>query len=543
MVNENVTVELFKGSVKCDRYHLLYKSDSVNDSSYYMAYTESGNAFNGFFNPIILNTDYDTIKNSRIGRITIKGMNTHLVNGVLVEQPIYFLINSINSIRNNKTEITIEPDAWLNYRGQISIGYDNTLFKASKLIDTLPYYDFNGKYKYFHNMTPLENDFSRHVILLYHSSVSDTDYVMLIDAIAEPTFYLFLQKLWRVLKRWDIDTNEVISISISPFNISSTLESGLTDITTNLDREDGVLVYSETLEIFNNVCINNPTYKQVNIVCNPYEKTVITDMNTSIVWQAVHMNNGTKYLKYILNVSCNMVYWDCVIQDTNANNYIEKSPNNRFSIICNSISFFADYYQQYMNTEKSFNYQKRQAQLDKQLLDGIGDTIASTLWHGTSSGAPAKGATGIASVVPATSAIAMAGAAVGGVVQTGIEWYSTDNYYKRLNDIENRQAKVQYDKLIATSDSLLGFAVGYSYPSIGLLKVDQETVNSRYTFGQPLIDYNCRVSDIVVRDLILNETVPTNYVTGDFDFRGIPLTDAIQLNQRFKTGVNFTQWS
>lgn len=542
-MSTDAEIKLFKGNINCDRNHLLSINRSVDDSSTNICYEEVGNAFNGFNEPFILNTNYDLVKSSRIAEIKLKGMNLKLnEQSVMEEFPIYCLINNIQPLRNNKTYVSLEPDAWLNYRNDIVLGNINTLFETTELLTNYPYYEYTGKYKYFYNMQKLEDVYSRYVIILWHSAVDNFDYTIVIHCTVNLSIYEFLFKVFNVIERHNYDTNQIISISLSPFNMSN-ITSVMLDVTTNEDTEDYCTVFMTASNLFNKHCIDHPTVKEVNIVCNPYEKTVITDMNGSIVWQAVHMNNGTKYLKYVLNASPNMVYWDFVIQDTNDANYIEVSPNKRFSIVCNGIPFFADYYQQYMNTERSFNIEKRQAQLDKQLIDGIGDTAASTLWHGTSSGAPKKDATGIAKYFPATSMIATAGAAIGGGIQTGLEWYSTGDYFKRLNDIENRQAKVQYDKLIASSDSIVGYTTKRSLPSIGSLRVDVETVNSKHTFGDLNIKYNCPINKIDLNTLLFSYNDHAKYISGDFDFCSIPVMDALQLNTRFKGGVEFVDWT
>ena len=112
-----------------------------------------------------------------------------------------------------------------------------------------------------------------------------------------------------------------------------------------------------------------------------------------------------------LDVSYGSCFWNGIVGAPQTHS---QDVENRFTIPCIDLGYFLDYYQQYSNIQRGYNTELRQAQLEKQLIDGVGDVVASTLWHGTSSGAPAPNATGIKAAIPATSMYGIAGGAIGG---------------------------------------------------------------------------------------------------------------------------------
>lgn len=278
------------------------------------------------------------------------------------------------------------------------------------------------------------------------------------------------------------------------------------------------------------------------IVCDPYGTSVITNMTGGIVWQAEHKDVGNKEIVARLDISFDECKWNCFVRNLNSDEKICTDPTRKFTIVCNPISYFADYYQQYQNLERSFNTEKRNAQYDKQQLDAIGDVVASTLWHGTSSGQPTKGDGGKFSMMPKSAGVAIAGAALGGTVQVAIQSYSLGEYNKKLSDIENRQAKLQYDKYNALGNSVMDFVVGGSVPRMYIMDIDVESSHDITTLRN--ITYNSGITSTDAEDLFLNSQIaPPKYLSGDFDFYKIPLKDGIQLNARLKTGVEFVLWS
>ena len=138
-------IELFSGNIKCDRYHLLSPTQNVVEQIGTISHTEEGKAFNGFNNEFIVNQNYDIISDSRIARITLKGMNA--IGGT--EQPIYCLVNDIEPLRNDKSYVTLEPDSWMNYRARFSLGKQNTLYEITRLLSDYPFMEYGGKFKYF----------------------------------------------------------------------------------------------------------------------------------------------------------------------------------------------------------------------------------------------------------------------------------------------------------------------------------------------------------------------------------------------------------
>ena len=525
-----MTIRVFSTKVKCDRYHLLkplLDADIYEDDGT-LAYEESGNAFNGFNEEIILNVNYDVIKNSRICKMIINGMNNNV--------GIYALINTVRPIRNNKTAITVEPDAWMLYR---DYGFEpttlNTIYESTAQLG-IPFYEYVGKYK---SIEPVVDLFTIEqnkipIIMVYHqSNIDQTNlYIMKIrpTQVNARTIMLFCD-------RHNLDSNQVKDIYVSPFDVQVPGGSYSTVI------NDDILgnVYLIGIESLNYFYYTEYYHTQrIYIENTPTFKTCITDMRGAIVWQSQDKYNGYKFLNAKLCIGEDFCNWVCYLSDTQG--VFGTDISCLFTMENLNLSFYADYYDMYFNLEKSFNAQKRQAQLDKQVLDGIGDTVASTLWHGTSSGAPKKDATGIAKYFPATSMIATAGAAVGGAVQTYIEWYATDEYNKKINDIEDRQARMQYDSLVATGNSPFSFLIGTTKPRVCQLCIDTLSEDSHKYNNELIYKYDCNIPQGMLSDLLNDEDRNPSYLSGDFEFLKMSYLESIQLNERFKHGVEFVRW-
>ena len=532
-------IQLFSSMVKCDRYHLLSPTEIETGGVGILVHEEEGKAFNGFNNEFIINQNYDIVSESRMAKITLKGMNA--LGGT--EDPIYCLVNDIEPLRNDKTYVSLEPDAWMNYRSRFTLGKQNTLYEITRLLPDYPFMEFGGKYKYFDTSGryPIFPSNNANILVLRHVEGSveehreDENWLYYFRT---PDFFMGMWTLFHQFYENNIDTNEIISVYLSPFELD--LDPDEAWIHQGNDYLWRLLLgHFQTINVTkvytNNIVVNN----------NQFQKTCILDMNGNIVWQSEYKDIGNKTLVARLDISFDDCKWDCFIRDRDSTSKIEYSPNNRFSIVCNPVSFFADYYQQYINLERSYNVEKRNAQYDKQQLDAIGDVVASTLWHGTSSGQPTKDGKGVTSALPKSSAIATTGAAVGGMVQIIIQDYAFGEYNKKLTDIENRQAKIQYDKYNAIGTSLMNFVCGNTKPCVMNLRVDDATYNSKSVFGDSsddlLTTYNCRIKSTDVMSIL--RTNPPKYVSGDFDFSSIPLKDALQLNARFKTGVEFVTWT
>ena len=532
MVND-AKIQIFSSDVNCDRYHLLRKGGNPSFSQSLIVHTEEGKAFNGFNSPYILNCSYEDVIDSRYTALTINGIN----NG----SPQYYMINSVTPIRVDKCMVELEYDVWMNdfLYGNGIVGKNNTLFETTKLLEDYPFREFPAKFKYFSNETRLCTPTRSNVIITIHDSEFNVDRVFIGVMPSGKRIYLLVYTIFEYFTNNNVDTNSILNVSVSPFDVPQAVLNEMVVVDSNTDL--GYNLYKRNLLDVQRLLEDDYLiYQSVNLVNTPYSKSVILGVNNNIVWQCEFNDAGSRYILGKLIIEINSCKWVFKVSPTNTLSTI--LPDKEFTIECFSFPFFSDYYQYYMNLERSFNNEKRQAQLDKQVIDGIGDAVASTLWHGTSSGAPAKGATGVASVVPATSAIAMGGAAVGSAIQIYANWYSTNEYNKKLDSIENRQARLQYDKINATNDSPFMLDSTKIYPRIAELKVDDETVNSRDTYGNYLVTYNCRIDSTTLNSLI-NGTNPPIYISGDFEFLKMSSSYATQLNQRFKNGVEFVSWT
>lgn len=509
-----VIINFFSRNVRHDRYNLL--KYGINPDTNEIIYTETGNAFNGFDKPFIVDVSYDTIKNCRLCSIILDGMNNN--------NPIYCLIDDIKITRSNKCAVYLEVDAWLQYRSDLDIGLDNSLFQCTKVLN-YSYRDFSADYKVIEKVSSINACTKWNILFVYHDSSSNVDKIYLIRS-PKAQFPFYSTEVMNLFNTANIDTNNIMAIYFSPFNVDPTYWVTVSTITSlevyYLDYNTFLVRQYDSLDA-------NKFQETINVVSDYRTKTIITDMNGSIVWQAQRKDNGTRFLNGKLDITYDHCSWLIGITD-DANITEQTSPNLRFVIDCVNLAFFLDYYQQYQNLQKSFNADLRQAQLDKQLIDGLGNTIASSVNMGSMS------------AVGGSIGAGMVGGAVGGLAQTGISYFATMDYNKKVENIENRQAKVQYDTISSSNDGFLSFLTGEITPSIYTMSVDSESINSQTDAnGQPYLTYNCRIKTTDVNNLL--KVSNPDYISGDFEFTSISEKDAIQLNTRFKHGINFVNWT
>lgn len=534
MVND-VKVEIFESSVNCDRYHLLKPHGNIpnpNNQNSTVEYTESGSAFNGFGNGFILNTNYENIKDSRILASSITGIN----NG----NRVFYLINSVQPIRNNKSFVTVEYDAWLNNRSTVSIGKLNTLFQCSRYLTSYPASDVVKRFYKYNKVSDLITSSYWNIIIFYHNSGSEqqtpnenVDYVYMIRTPKSSNFFpMYSQELLNFIELANLDTHNIVSIYLSPFDLDYT--NGTYSNWVSVYNEHGLDIH---YMVYNAFILENMVKEfttSINVVADPRQKTVITDSLGAVVWTANRDMVGTKTVSMFLDISYGFCqFCGCVGSDT-----IE----NRFTIQCIDLGFVLDYYQQYQNIQKSYNASIRQAQLDKQLIDGVGDVVASTLWHGTSSANP-NSTTSLG--LGATSPMAMAGGAIGGAIQVGMQYISTSEYNKKATRAESRQARVQYDTISSNTMTFGRFVKGQTKPGVYTMVMDAQSTYAEYhdTLNYyNSLDYNCHIYKDDLESLILNTDNPPIFISGDFDFCNIGEPYGIQLNSRFKHGIEFVDW-
>lgn len=506
----SMTIGIYSSGVNCDRYHLLHSLASIDQSP---IYTETGLAFNGFDNPVIINTSVETVYDSRIGYVQIPGLN----NG----NPIYCLINSIKPITKTKCAVFMEPDAWMNYRDKSIIGTNNYIFETTREID-YPYYDMVSKEKIIQSSVDLENSTAFNILMLYHDSTLNNDYVYFFAFYKIYGFGFYSAKFFTALQTLNIDSNDIIGIYFSPFDVSSYF--------TNLVYEDSPMsfqVFNRQYGSFISAALNDPKYSTFQIVDNYAMKTMITDMTGSPVWTSIREDNGNRTLYRRIDLRYDGCIWDCSINT--GSSQIQESPNKRFAISCISLGFFVDYYQEYQNTQKSYNSELRKAQLDKQLIDNIGSIVSST-----TSGA-------VGGMIGGQGVLGAAAGLTGGIANTIASYYSTSDYNRKLEIIEDRQAKIQYDTLISGSNSFFGYLLGETIPRMNFITIDSYSVNSDYfNTSVPFIKYNCRIRQSDLTHLLNQSPM---YLSGDFDFINMNVEMSDQLNSRFKHGVYFVNWT
>ena len=402
-----MTINFFSRNVRHDRYNLL--KYGTNPSSNEIIYSETGDAFNGFDKPFIVNISYDTIKHCRLCSVVLDGMNNN--------NPIYCLINDIRILRSNKCAVYLEVDAWLQYRTDFDIGLDNSLFQCTKALN-YSYRDFSADYKVIEKVSSINSCTNWNILFVYHDSSSNVDKIYLMRS-PKAQFPFYSTEVMNLFNSANIDTNNIMAIYLSPFDVDPTY---WVVVSTTTSLEVYYLDYNTFIVRQYDSLDANKFQESISVVSNYRTKTVITDMNGSIVWQSQRKDNGSRYLNGKLDITYDHCSWLIGITD-NSNTTIQSSPNLRFVIDCVNLAFFLDYYQQYQNLQKSFNADLRQAQLDKQLLDGLGNTIASSVSMGSMS------------AVGGNVGAGMVGGAVGGLAQTGISYYATMDYNKKVENI------------------------------------------------------------------------------------------------------------
>ena len=510
-----MTINIYPKTVNCDRYHLLKPSASITGSP---IYTESGIAFNGFDQPVIVNTSIENIFDCRIATVQIDQFN----NG----NPIYFLITDCKPVTYNKTMVYLELDGWMNYRNENIIGLDNYLFETSKQID-YPFYELNGKSKIITKTQNIEDSNLFNVIILYHNSQNNEDvvYYLAYDKNSYGFGFYSIQTFIQ-LNNQGVDNNNIIGIYLSPFDINTTNMS----LVYQLDPNDIVFnIYRGSYRQFIDDSNDYPKTTSYRVKDDFIQKTIITDMTGSPVWTSIKQDDGVRYFSYKIDLRYDGCSWNFSISDV-PNDPVITSPNKRFAISCVDLAYFVDYYQEFQNTVKSYNNSLRQAQLDKQLIDNVGGIVSST-----TSGA-------VGGMIGGAGGIGAVAGAVGGIANTVTSYYSTSDYNRKLETIEDKQAKVQYDTFVANSNSFFPYLTGETIPCFNKITIDIPSQNTDlFDIYTPYLKYNCRIKRLDLIDLIYSNT-PV-YLSGDFDFKNMNPEIAKQMNERFKHGIYFVNWT
>lgn len=510
-------VEVFSSYVNVDRYHLLRFDNWVHNED--IIYEENGCAFNGFYNPLILNVSADVVCNSRLLALTLLNVNN--------SSRVFYLITNVEYITNNKCRVYIEYDAWMNLKSIVRYGEQNNLFQCSDVLTNYPYSDVHADYFTYEKITNIFECRMWNYIIFYHNSSDNFDYVYIIKTPKFINDFLpYSQEMVELMEDFGIDTNSIISMYMSPFDIDTS------DIPVH--PREGMNVYFTIYNYFVYYESLRPLVGTYGYTYSPFSKMVITDANGASVWMNNRQTVGNLETKLYLDLTYSYCMWTGYIG--------EDLPHTRFSIQCLNLGFFMDYFQQYQNLEKDYNHSVRMAQLDLQIQEGIGDTIAAGTWHGTSSGMSMSPAGGKVAV-PQTATLGLAGGLVGGAIQTAISGVATNEYYNKLERIETKKAKLQYDMISSNTSGFFKFLTGQTTPAIYTMFVDVFNYYANREIMSTVavaLDYNCHIHGSSLQNLI--EIIQPNYISGDFDFIGINEEYAIQLNSRFKHGVNFVNW-
>lgn len=515
-----VTIKVYSPNVNCDRQHLL-KYDEL-PSIQNVIYTETGQSFNGW-NTIILDCSYDVVKRSRLISMLIDGMNNN--------NEIYCLIKNIVPIRNDKTLITFENDVWMNEKSEIRLGEQNYIYEMSVFDPDYPWKPINARDYYFNRHTVLfQNSISKwYIVILYHNSERNEDMVYYIESDKNACFPFYDWGFMNHMNEINVDTNGIISIYLSPYSFNVNPDANIAPHWKFEFTETGTLYEYTCYSTYFDKFINyNSAYtaKSDSIVVGstPLYGKCITDMVGSIIWTAPLNYFGTYPIGIYADLSYNSFMW---------RGYVDHdSIENRFSIECIDIGFFLDYFQQYNNIEKAYNHQVRDAQLEKQLIQNLGNVVSSGI------------NTGVMGALGGIGGLGFAAGATGAAINTAVDYAATSQYNNKLEKIEEHQAKIQYDMLGSNVMSFQKFLYNNSYPAIEDRNIDDASKNSVYNsqYGYyNRITYNCRVKASDLMNII--QVQRPRFISGDFDFIGISEKDALQLNSRFKAGVNFVNWT
>lgn len=503
-----VTVKIFNSNVNCDRYHLLRYGEYPTNTE--IAHTETGDAFNGF-ESVIVNCNADVIENSRLAALNIDGFNNN--------NDLYFLITGITPITNNKTKIDIEYDVWMNKREVLRLGEKNFLYESSMLRNDYPFSDIEAREYYFVKTNELFSDqiTEHNIIMVYHNSQNNADMIYWIKTPLSG-FPFYNPQLLIIFGNLGIDTNNIVSIYLSPFPLFASnqwqSEYSSTDFVIQSIPYDGFIMLADGWKHENSY----------PLLATPVKRSVITDMLGAIVWTAPYSKNGTFKITAMPDISYSVMKWNCYV-DTDT---IE----NRFTIQCVDLGYFLDYYQQYTNLQKGYNAEIRQAQLEKQLYQNMGNMVSSGV------------NTGVMGSLGGSAKAGFAGGIAGSAISTAVDYVATADYNRKLEKIEDKQAKMQYDVISTNVLAFQPFFNGSTHPSIYTKIPDDASLNSAFNSlngNYRRIRYNCKIKMTDIYDMIVN-TKPV-FISGDFDFIRISERDAMQLNARFKAGINFVNWT
>ena len=505
----SVKVEIFKSSLDYDRYHIMPINHN-DPSDQDVLYTEQGNAFNGFYAPLILDVSYDVIKNSKMLRITLDGINNN--------NPLYGLISEIRYLRSDKTAVYYELDSWMNYRTSFDISYQNKIYQTTADID-YPFIARSGSFKKITLKYKMFEPTDYHVIILYHDQQNNSEGVYYCVCSNWYDIYFIFGQITPID---GFDSNNVLGIWLSPFDLNECIPTVFNN--QSIVSTTGLTIYKGAYSSLTRYFITHSKQVTVSITNNDIVQDCVLDMTGSIVWKSEFKDNGSRYFMSCLDLDYDQCVWNCFIGTGNVLTD-QNSPNNRFGISCLSIGFLADYYQEYENLSKSFNKELRQAQLEKQLIDGIGNVATSTVNMGVVGGMSGNVGSG-----------AVAGG-IGSAVSLAVGQFSTIDYNNKMESIENRQARMQYDIKMGSSENLLNFLIGCSKPCIATISCDDESIRSyEIDTNTRIKNYNCGIKRT---DLINLLNAHPLFISGDFDFIDIPNSDIKQLKERFAHGVNF----
>lgn len=487
--------------------------------------------------PILINRELTEIFNYTYGAIDFDS-----------QRVIYFSVNRFEIETVTKTWLYFNIDYWETYRypknngnglklgrsriSRCSLDLGNRIYK--------PYSPNNIKYRVLNRI-----NVSRTLFFTYHRNADNSDYLYMIRMNDnENISYLIGLYLGKLNERntpsggqaTKINVNNVYGIWLSPLDFgNAVLSLAFTEITdTGITTPPFKMYYSE-LHYFNyrlshsqNIFYAGHTF---NVDLANYNKDKVqiglTDGLGNLIWETKNKKYGNT-LRASLNVSMTTCVWLCYWNDENGN--VDLSLDSFSTIPCEPIDIFGDNFIDYYTQERPFNQQLREKQLEKQTIDSIAN-IGTSAIGGAISGAVIGSVGG--PIGAGVGAIAGAGL---GVASTGINYFTTQEFNKNVQKIEDAKALVGTDPLRLIGRGLYDFACNRTAISIIEISYDDESYNAYLeeveTFGY---FYDREINDL--DNLLISNS--TFKITCNCEVENVPAIAEQSIKARLSAGVKF----
>lgn len=471
--------------------------------------------------PVLINLNISQLFNFTYGAIDFNN-----------QRIIYFSINRFEIETANKTWIYFNIDYWETYR--YPINNENGLKLGRSRISRCsldlgnmilkPYSPNAIKYSKLFTF-PRPKSF----VFTLHHNANNIDYFYLFrssNSIQSIIARDLSQLPNGITANEKINVNEITGIWILPFDLP------LNDYMTLIYSDTGVnyddRLYQTTLNLFNRTArLYDLTFNSQTNLKN-YNKNkselAITDAFNNIIWVSKNNNFGIGF-KVTLNVTSVSCVCSCFLKDVNEND--DYSINGSFTIPCESIQMFNDYFKNYYIQERPFLAELRSKQNELQVYSsvlGMGSTIGGATVGGALAGGPYGAIAG-----------AIAGV-TGSTIGTIGNYFINEEFNKFSQKIEDAKALVQTDTLSLFGNGITPYISDLTGVSLIEISYDDDSYNAFIedvnTFGY----YYDREYNDLDNLLISNSTFK---ITCNCEVENVPAIAEQSIKARLNAGVKF----